>query len=225
LTSSRVLRSPFTDKTIVIVTSATASAIPQYRNSTGLGVVGRGNKIGSAIHAVPPPARRSKTGAPERQKVITLHIISVAARRLDPVKLGLLRHRRARSQSRAPGHGLIALAARRCTDAGLARHSFGNSIAPEVVLGDLGIHQFGPDCPEPFQSSALVGADQPRIARDVGGEDRGEAAGLAHVASSIARRRPDRNRSRSSGLRHTKHELSNEPPLLPRRPVCDALYL
>src|ERR1700731_3829291 len=54
---------------------------------------------------------------------------------------------------------------------------------------------------EGLESPALVRPDQPRIPRHVGGEDGGEAAGLAHVTSPAARRRPERNSSRSSGLR------------------------
>jgi len=49
-----------------------------------------------------------------------------------------------------------------------------------AILG----HQLGPDSPEPFQGSALIGSDQPRIAGDIGGEDRGKSAGLAHVGTA-----------------------------------------
>jgi Class II release factor RF3, C-terminal domain len=41
--------------------------------------------------------------------------------------------------------------------------------------------------------------NQQRIARDIGGEDCGEAAGPAHVPLPAARRKPDRNGSRCSG--------------------------
>jgi hypothetical protein len=41
-----------------------------------------------------------------------------------------------------------------------------------MVLGDPGICQLGPDRREPFQGSALVGSNQPRIAGDIGSEDR-----------------------------------------------------
>ena len=37
--------------------------------------------------------------------------------------------------------------------------------------------------------------------RHIGGEDRGEPAGLAHASSPVARRRPDRNSSRCSVFR------------------------
>jgi hypothetical protein len=61
-----------------------------------------------------------------------------------------------------------------------------------VVRGDLRIDQLMAQCFEAFEGAALVGADQPRLARHIGGEDRGEAAGLAHAACPAARRKPDR---------------------------------
>jgi len=48
----------------------------------------------------------------------------------------------------------------------------------------------------PFSSTPSAG-----IARHVGGEDRRKTAGLAHVSSPAARRRPDRNSSRALGSR------------------------
>jgi len=50
-----------------------------------------------------------------------------------------------------------------------------------MMLGNLGIREFGPDRSEPFSGSALVGAEQPRIAGDVGGKDGGKAAGGGHI--------------------------------------------
>jgi hypothetical protein len=47
----------------------------------------------------------------------------------------------------------------------------------------------------------ISGAHQPRVACHIGCQDRGETAGLAHVASPAAKHRPDRKSSRSSGLR------------------------
>jgi hypothetical protein len=41
------------------------------------------------------------------------------------------------------------------------------------MLGDLGINQFATVSFEPRECPLLVGADQPAIARDVRGEDRG----------------------------------------------------
>jgi len=52
-----------------------------------------------------------------------------------------------------------------------------------------------------FERAFLVRSHQPRIPRDIGGEDRGKPAGLAHVSSPAAKRRPDSNSSRSSGRR------------------------
>ena len=58
-----------------------------------------------------------------------------------------------------------------------------------------------PDRLQRFERPLLVGPHQPRIARDIGGNDRGEPAGLAHIASPAARRRPERKSSRCSWLR------------------------
>jgi len=49
-----------------------------------------------------------------------------------------------------------------------------------VVLLDLGIDQFAPHRLEPFERAFLVGPHQPRIARDIGGQDRGKTAGYGH---------------------------------------------
>ena len=54
---------------------------------------------------------------------------------------------------------------------------------------------------ERLRRACLVEPHQPRIACDIGCEDRRETAGLAHVSSPAAKRRPDRNSSRSFGLR------------------------
>ena len=63
---------------------------------------------------------------------------------------------------------------------------------PPVMLGDRRVDQFGAQRLQPRQRAFFVRAHQPRIARDIGGEDRGETAGRAHSVSPIARRRPDR---------------------------------
>ena len=70
-----------------------------------------------------------------------------------------------------------------------------------LVLGHLRIEKLAAQRFEAFERAFLVRPHQPRIPRHIGGEDRGEAAGLAHVVSPAARRRPDRNSSRSAGLR------------------------
>ena len=54
---------------------------------------------------------------------------------------------------------------------------------------------------EAFARPLLVRTDQARIARHIGGKDRGETAGLGHFASPAAKRRPDRKSSRFSALR------------------------
>jgi hypothetical protein len=45
---------------------------------------------------------------------------------------------------------------------------------------------------EAFERAFLVRPHRPRILRDIGGEDRSETAGLAHVGSPAAKRRPER---------------------------------
>ena len=49
-----------------------------------------------------------------------------------------------------------------------------------VVLGDFRIEQLAPQRPERLEGAALVRADQPRIARHIGGKDRGKTAGGGH---------------------------------------------
>jgi len=71
-----------------------------------------------------------------------------------------------------------------------------------VVLGDLRIGELAAQRLEALVCVLLVHPHQPRIPRHIGGEDRSEAAGLAHVVSPAAMRRPDRNSSRCSGLRN-----------------------
>src|SRR6266851_4905527 len=69
-----------------------------------------------------------------------------------------------------------------------------------MVLDDFRIEELAAQCFEAFERAFLVRPHQPRIRRPIGGEDRGETAGLAHAASPAARRRPDRKSSRCSGL-------------------------
>jgi len=69
------------------------------------------------------------------------------------------------------------------------------------MLGDLGIAEFTAHRPQRRERAFLVRPHQPRIPRHIGGEDRGETAGLAHVFSPAAKRRPDRRSSRCSGFR------------------------
>jgi hypothetical protein len=70
------------------------------------------------------------------------------------------------------------------------------SMLPDLRLNQLAEMRF-----QALVRALLVCSHQPRIPRHIGGEDRGEPAGPAHVVSPIARRRPERNSSRSSGWR------------------------
>jgi len=72
---------------------------------------------------------------------------------------------------------------------------------PTPVLRDLRIDQLLEVPLQPIVRPLLVRAHQPRVSRDVSGQDRGEAAGLAHSASPAAKRKPDSNSSRCSAFR------------------------
>jgi hypothetical protein len=63
---------------------------------------------------------------------------------------------------------------------------------PTVVLGGLQIDELMAQRFEAFVRAFLIRPHQPRIPRHIGGQDRGEAAGLGHVASPAASRRPER---------------------------------
>src|SRR5207245_3395880 len=78
-----------------------------------------------------------------------------------------------------------------------------------VVLGDLRIDELAAQRFEAFERALLVRPHQPRIPRHIGGEDRGETAGLAHTASPAARRSPERSSSRCSGLRYREASTLN----------------
>ena len=54
----------------------------------------------------------------------------------------------------------------------------------------LRIEQLAARAPEAFERAVLVRPHQPRIARHIGGEDRGEAAGRGHPSGPPALRRP-----------------------------------
>src|SRR4029077_6416790 len=78
---------------------------------------------------------------------------------------------------------------------------------PSAMRRNLGFHQTGEDRLNPSQRAFFVFAHQPRVAGDVGGKDRGEAAdrlqrfGVAHSRTRVPARagqaaaRPDRPRS------------------------------
>src|SRR5215472_4759914 len=70
------------------------------------------------------------------------------------------------------------------------------------VLFDLRLNKLPEVDFEPLMRPLLICTHQPRIARHVGGEDRGETAGLAHFVSPAAIRTPDRYSSRCSGFRN-----------------------
>jgi hypothetical protein len=68
-----------------------------------------------------------------------------------------------------------------------------------LVLGDFRIEELATQCSEAFESPALVGADQPRIPRHVGGEDRRKAAGQRHRPAQpkgLSAGTPSRSKSR-----------------------------
>ena len=58
-----------------------------------------------------------------------------------------------------------------------------------MVLGDLRIEELAAQRFEAFERALLIRPHQPRIARDIGGEDRGETARLSrayHLARPFA---------------------------------------
>jgi len=63
---------------------------------------------------------------------------------------------------------------------------------PAVMRGNSRPEQLGLYRVEGLDGTALVGPDQPRVTHNIGSQDCGETAGLAHVASPAASRRPDR---------------------------------
>src|ERR1700729_3608739 len=58
---------------------------------------------------------------------------------------------------------------------------------PAVVHGDGRIDQVASERPQPRQNPVLVGSGKPRIADDVGHQDRRDLSSLAHGASAEAR--------------------------------------
>jgi hypothetical protein len=58
------------------------------------------------------------------------------------------------------------------------------------MCGDLWINKFAAQGFEAFERAFLVGPDQPRIARHIGGEDRSKTADGGHSSGKPARRRP-----------------------------------
>ena len=70
-----------------------------------------------------------------------------------------------------------------------------------MALGDLRVDELAAERFEAVERAFLIGTHQPRVARYIGGKDRGETSGLGHWLSPAAKRRPDRKNSRCSGLR------------------------
>ena len=74
------------------------------------------------------------------------------------------------------GHALLPFdrAAHRVDDAGEFDQQTvaGRLDDAAAMLGDLGVAQFAPDCFEPGERAFLVDAHEPRIARDIGRQDR-----------------------------------------------------
>ena len=105
----------------------------------------------------------------------------------------------------ALGHCLLHRdsAAHRIDDAGkFHQHAVtGGHDDAAVVLSDFRIDEFAAQRFEAFERAFLVRSHQTRIPRHIGGEDRSKAAGLAHSASPVASRRPDKYSSRCAGLR------------------------
>src|SRR5262249_7599815 len=71
-----------------------------------------------------------------------------------------------------------------------------------VMLSNFRIDEFPTQRLEAFERAFFIRPHQPRIARDIGSKDRGQAACLAHLASPSARRRPERYSSRCRGSRN-----------------------
>jgi hypothetical protein len=61
---------------------------------------------------------------------------------------------------------------------------------PAMMHGDGRIDQVAPKGAEPSENSILVRASKPGVADDIGHQDRGQFAGLAHSSGSPALRRP-----------------------------------
>src|SRR5438874_9127124 len=91
-----------------------------------------------------------------------------------------------RRDARAPfAHRFLHLgrAAHRVDDAAeLDQHAVAGSLDDAaIVLGDTRIDKLGPQRLESRQGAFLVRPHQPRVAGDIGGQDRGEAAGCGHL--------------------------------------------
>ena len=61
-----------------------------------------------------------------------------------------------------------------------------------MMLGNFRIYELATQRLEAFKRAFFVRPHQPRIARHIGSENRGETANLAHCVSPAARRKPDK---------------------------------
>jgi len=110
-----------------------------------------------------------------------------------------------RDASVPPGHCLLHCdrAAHRIDDTGkLHQHPVAGGLDDAaLVFGDLRIDELIAQRLEALERAFLVRPHQPRIPRHIGGEDCGEAAGLAHAVSPAAMRKPSKYSSRCSAFR------------------------
>src|SRR5262249_43969116 len=86
------------------------------------------------------------------------------------------------------GIGCRTATAHRTDDAGkLHQHAVAGGLdQTTAVLDDLRIKKLAAQRFEAFEGAAFIGADQPRIARHIGREDRRQPTSLAHPGSPIA---------------------------------------
>jgi hypothetical protein len=96
-----------------------------------------------------------------------------------------------RADTRVPfGHRLLHhdRAADRIDNAGkLHQHAVAGGLDDATaVFGDLRIEELAAQRLEAFVRALLIGAHQPRIAGDIGGKDRGEAADRSHLRPAVA---------------------------------------
>ena len=69
-----------------------------------------------------------------------------------------------------------------------------------VVHGDGRIDQVASERPQPRQNPVLVGSRKPRIADDVGHQDRGQFSGLAHGANRFGLTRRSLSAAKANAL-------------------------
>jgi hypothetical protein len=111
----------------------------------------------------------------------------------------------------AIGHRLLdfAGATNRVDDAGEFRqHAVAGGLDdPAVMLADLRFDHFSEMRLQAPVGPLLVSPHQPRIARHIGGEDRGKAARRAHSSGNRALRSPSKRIARAPGEQNFSHGL------------------